>query len=436
MSNSIFKYKGINYALPFALVTACFALWGFANDITQPMVKLFSRIFRMSVTEGTLVQVAFYCGYFVMAVPAAIFIRRYSFKAGILMGLGLYALGALLFFPAQQAGEFYPFLGAYFILTCGLSFLETSANPFILAMGDPQTATRRLNLAQAFNPLGALCGIIVAQRYIQPGVNPMSAADRAQLSPEAFDAVKSADLAVLIRPYLGIAVVIIVMLIVLAGLRIPTREEVVDDHTPGSARASISRLWHNSRYMGGVVAQFFYVGVQTMCWTFITHYGTHYFMTQGFSEGDAEHQAMQFFLYSMIVFFVSRFVCTFLLKYFNAGGLLTVLAIFAGCCTLGAIFQQNIVGLYCLVGVSAGMSLMFPTIYGIALEGVQQDSKFGAAGLIMSIVGGSVLPPLQAHIIDAGTIGSMPAVHLSFFVPFCCFVVIAAYGLLTYTKKI
>jgi FHS family L-fucose permease-like MFS transporter len=436
MSNSIFKYKGINYTLPFALVTACFALWGFANDITQPMVKLFSRIFRMSVTEGTLVQVAFYCGYFVMAVPAALFIRRYSFKAGILMGLALYAIGALLFFPAQQIGNFYPFLGAYFILTCGLSFLETSANPFILAMGDPQTATRRLNLAQAFNPLGALCGILVAQRFIQPNINPLTADERAQLPQELFDAVKSSDLAVLIRPYLGIAAVIVVMFVILLFLRIPTREESVKEETSDSARASLSRLWHNPRYTAGVVAQFFYVGAQTMCWTFITHYGTHYFMSQGLTEGAAEQEAMQFFLYSMVVFFLSRFICTFLLKYFNAGALLTVLSLFAGVCTLGAIFQQNVLGLYCLVGVSAGMSLMFPTIYGIALEGVQQDSKFGAAGLIMSIVGGSILPPFQAHIIDAGTIGGMPAIHVSFFVPLFCFVVIAGYGLMTYTKKI
>jgi FHS family L-fucose permease-like MFS transporter len=372
-----------------------------------------------------------------MAVPAALFIRRYSYKAGILMGLALYAIGALLFFPAQQIGNFYPFLFAYFILTCGLSFLETSANPFILAMGDPATATRRLNLAQAFNPLGALCGILVAQRFIQPNVHAASSEERALLSPEAFDAMKSADLAVLIKPYLGIAVVIAVMFVILAFMRIPTREESVEEHTAGSARESISRLLHNKRYSLGVVAQFFYVGAQTMCWTFITHYGTHYFMTQqGMSEGEAEGAAMQFFLYSMVVFFVSRFVCTFLLKYFNAGGLLTVLAIFAGCCSLGAIYSQQAFGLYCLVGVSAGMSLMFPTIYGIALEHVQQDSKFGAAGLIMSIVGGSLLPPVQASIIDCGTIGSMPAVNVSFCVPLICFAVIAVYGILTYKKKI
>ncbi len=435
-SESIFKYKGVNYLLPFCLITACFALWGFANDITQPMVKLFSRIFRMSVTEGTLVQVAFYCGYFAMAVPAAIFIRRFSYKAGILMGLILYAAGALLFLPAQQIGDFYPFLAAYFILTCGLSFLETSANPFILAMGSPETATRRLNLAQAFNPLGALCGILVAQKFIQPGIHPMSSDERALLSPAEFDAMKSEDLAVLITPYLGIALVIIAMIVILAFLRIPTNEETSETRVEGGAKASIGRLLHNRRYSFGVIAQFFYVGVQTMCWTFITHYGTYYFMQDGMTEGAAEQQAMQFFLYSMIIFFCSRFICTFLLKFFNPGALLTTLAILSGILTCGAIFLQNGWGVYCLAGVSAGMSLMFPTIYGIALEEVKADAKFGAAGLIMSIVGGSILPPLQACIIDAGPAFSLPAVNVSFFIPLICFIVIAVYGYLTHSKKI
>ena len=156
----ILHKDGVSYILPFILVTCCFALWGFANDITNPMVKAFSKIFRMSVTDGALVQVAFYGGYFAMAFPAAMFIRKYSYKAGILLGLSLYAVGALLFFPAKMTGSYYPFLLAYFILTCGLSFLETSSNPYILSMGTEATATRRLNLAQSFNPMGSLhvCG--------------------------------------------------------------------------------------------------------------------------------------------------------------------------------------------------------------------------------------------------------------------------------------
>ena len=199
---SIISKDGISYLIPFILITSCFALWGFANDITNPMVKAFSKIFRMSATDGALVQVAFYGGYFAMAFPAAMFIRKYSYKAGVLLGLGMYAFGAFLFFPAKMTGEYYPFLIAYFILTCGLSFLETSCNPYILSMGTEETATRRLNLAQSFNPMGSLLGMYVAMQFIQAKLHPMDTADRALLNDSEFQAIKESDLAVLIAPYL------------------------------------------------------------------------------------------------------------------------------------------------------------------------------------------------------------------------------------------
>ena len=210
-----------HYLIPFILVTLCFALWGFANDITNPMVKAFSKIFRMSVTEGALVQVAFYGGYFCMAFPAAIFIRKFSYKSGVLMGLGLYATGALLFFPAKMVGIYGCFLIAYFIMTCGLSFLETSCNPYILTMGSEETSTRRLNMAQCFNPCGSIIGMYVAMNFIQARLNPMSSSERANLSPEQFDAMKEADLSVLISPYLAIGLVIVAMFIVIMLVKMP-----------------------------------------------------------------------------------------------------------------------------------------------------------------------------------------------------------------------
>ncbi len=212
---------GISYLIPFILITSCFALWGFANDITNPMVKAFSKIFRMSVTDGALVQVAFYGGYFAIAFPAAIFIRKYSYKAGILMGLILYALGAFMFIPAKAMGEYYPFLLAYFVLTCGLSFLETSANPYILSMGDEKTATRRLNLAQSFNPMGSLLGMYVAMNFIQAKLDPMDTAERATLGNAEFEAMKSHDLSVLITPYVIIGIVILAMLLLIAFTKMP-----------------------------------------------------------------------------------------------------------------------------------------------------------------------------------------------------------------------
>lgn len=422
---SILSKDGVSYLLPFLLVTSCFALWGFANDITNPMVKAFSKIFRMSVTDGALVQVAFYGGYFAMAFPAAMFIRRYSYKAGILLGLGLYAAGAFLFYPAALTGNYYPFLAAYFILTCGLSFLETSSNPYILSMGPEETATQRLNLAQSFNPMGSLLGMWVAMNFIQARLHPMDTADRALLTDAEFAAVRDADIAVLITPYLIIGVVILVMLAVIRMTKMPKNGD--RNHTI-DLRHTLRRIFSIPRYREGVVAQFFYVGVQIMCWTFIIQYGTRVFMAEGMDEKAAEVLSQRYNIIAMVLFCCSRFVCTFLLRYVNAGRLLAWLAVAGGLFTAGVIGFRDVRGIYCLVAVSGCMSLMFPTIYGIALKGMGDDAKFGAAGLIMAILGGSVLPPLQAAIIDRGTLLGMPAVNLSFALPLLCFVVIAAYG--------
>lgn len=414
---------------PFILVTTLFFAWGFANDITNPMVKAFSKIFRMSVTDGALVQLAFYGGYFVMAFPAALFIRKYSYKAGILLGLTLYGAGALLFIPASITGYYYPFLIAYFILTCGLSFLETSSNPYILSMGDESTATRRLNLAQAFNPIGSLLGMFAAMVFIQARMNPMSTAERAQLSMEEFEAVKQADLQVLIGPYVVVGLAVLALCLIMRFTPMPKNAD--KDHSLHLGRA-LKRIFSIPRYREGVIAQFFYVGVQIMAWTFIIQYGTRIFVNQGMTEQEGEILSQQYNIVAMAIFCVSRFICTFLLKYFSPGKLLMTLAIGGAILTAGVIGFQDIKGLYCLVGVSACMSLMFPTIYGIALQGLGDDAKFGAAGLIMAILGGSVMPPLQAAIIDCHTILGMPAVNVSFILPFICFIVVMIYGYRSY----
>ena len=423
----LFKTKsGVNYLLPFVLVTLCFALWGFANDITNPMVKAFSKIFRMSVTDGALVQLAFYGGYFAMALPAALFIRRFSYKAGLVMGLGLYAAGALLFIPAKWTGNYYPFLFAYFIMTCGLSFLETSANPYVLSMGEHEDATRRLNLAQAFNPIGSLMGMFVAMTFIQSRLNPLSSSERALLNDTEFEAVKAADLDVLVNPYMVLGIIILLIFLCFIFVKMPkgeTREMGVN-----SIGATFKRLLSNVTYREGVVAQFFYVGAQIMCWTFIIQYGTRVFMGEGLSEIDAEVLSQKYNIAAMIIFCCSRFICTFMMKYVRAERLLSLLSIIASVLVLGVIFIGGRAGLYCLVAVSGCMSLMFPTIFSLALDGVGDDSKIGAAGLIMAILGGSVLPPLQAMIIDSkGVLGINPT-NLSFILPLLCFVIIAIYG--------
>ena len=399
----------------------------------------------MSVTDGALVQVAFYGGYFAMAIPAALFIRKFSYKSGVLVGLGLYALGAFLFWPAEKTGSYYPFLLAYFIMTCGLSFLETSCNPFILSMGPDETATRRLNLAQSFNPCGSLLGMFVAMNFIQNRLGPMSSADRALLSPEEFEIMKHSDLSILIAPYLAIALVIAVIFIVILLTRMPKN---ADSGEGTGFVPAVKRLFARKHYREGVLTQFFYVGAQIMCWTFIIQYGTRVLvgtMPNGFersilsmmgqpsdgilSEKAAEVLSQGYNIIAMLFFVLSRFICTYLLKYLRPGRMLAAFALGGILLSAGVILLQGRAGLYCLVAISICMSLMFPTIYGIALEGTGEDAKLGSAGLIMAILGGSVLPPVQAAIIDLGTVMSMPAVNISFLLPLICFAVIAAYGI-------
>ena len=429
----ILSKDGVSFLVPFILITCCFALWGFANDMTGPIVKAFSKIFRMSVTEGALVQVAFYLGYFAMAFPAALFIQRHSFKAGVIVGLSLFAIGALMFLPAKMMGMYFPFLLAYFILTCGLSFLETSCNPYIYCMGTEDTATQRLNLAQAFNPIGALLGMWMAMEFVQARMSPMTTEERAGLGDMQFNALKDHDLGMLIGPYLGLGIACIILLTLIIMKKMPKNGEVRANKT---IRQAMGELIKVKNYREGVLAQFFYVGAQVSCWTFIIQYGTRIFRLEGMEEKAAEILSQKYNIVAMLFFCVSRFVCTWFLKYVSAGRLLSVLAILAGVLIGGVILFPDRNGLYCLVGVSACMSLMFPTIYGIALRGTGENVKFAGAGLIMAILGGSVFPPLQAMIIDANfQIAGLSSTNISFIVPFICFVVVGLYGHRSYIRQ-
>ncbi len=431
--NGLLTKNGVNYLIPFILITSCFALWGFANDVTTPMVKAFSKIFRMSVTEGAMVPVAFYLGYFVMAFPAAMYIQRYSFKNGVLIGLALYAIGALLFFPAKMTGMFFPFLLAYFILTCGLSFLETSCNPYIYCMGSEETATQRLNLAQAFNPIGVLAGSYVAMHYVQARMSPIDSVERMALDDQQFELIKDHDLSVLIQPYVYIGAFILILLILIWITRMPKISSTASNKP---LRQSLKELIHIKNYREGVIAQFFYIGAQVMCWTFIIQYGTRIFVSEGMEERAAEILSQKYNIAALVLFTVFRFICTYFLKYIAPGRLLTILAVIGGVAVAGVILFTDVNGLYCLVIVSACMSLMFPTIYGIALRGVGDSNvKVASAGLIMAILGGSVFPPLQAAIIDLKvSFLGLPATNVSFIVPLICFVVIALYGHRAYMR--
>lgn len=417
------------YLFTFILVTSLFALWGFANDITNPMVAAFQTVMELSAAKASMVQFAFYGGYATMAIPAALFIRRYSYKKGILLGLALYAIGAFLFIPAAAYQEFTFFCLSLYILTFGLAFLETTANPFILSLGDKETSTRRLNLAQAFNPMGSLCGMSVASLIVLPQLisDRRDAAGQIifPLLSEAEKAdIRLHDLAVIRNPYVAIGLVVVCVFIIIALTKMPktqSEEQKAEGktHTTGE---TLRNLWRNKVYREGVLAQMFYVAAQIMTWTFIIQYADYL--------GINKATAQTYNIVAMTLFLSSRFIATFLMRYVNTRVLLSLFAVGAGVCSLGAILIVGMPGLYCLVGISFFMSLMFPTIYGIALEGVDsRDTTLGAAFLVMAIVGGALMPPLQGMIIDQQVVMGHPAVNVSFILPLLCFVIICVYGI-------
>jgi len=411
------------YLLPFIIITSLFALWGFANDITNPMVAAFKTVMEISTAKAALVQFAFYGGYATMAIPAALFVQKYSYKKGILLGLALYATGALLFWPAAQFEVFGFFLVSLYILTFGLAFLETTANPFILSLGSAKTATRRLNLAQAFNPIGSLLGMTVASQVILKALQSDKHFDEADklIDFSTLDAATKAmerahDLMIIRNPYVILGLVVMAMFVIILVTKMPATGHSDDIHPMQSFR----RLIKNKIYREGVFAQVFYVAAQIMCWTFIIQYAGRL----GIDKATAQLINMG----AMGMFLLSRFISTFLMKYVNSRRLLMIFAIGGMICISGTILIDGMLGLYCLVATSAFMSLMFPTIYGIALEDVGQDATLGAAGLVMAIVGGALMPPIQGAIIDMGEVFGHPAENTSFILPLISFMVIAVFG--------
>lgn len=421
------------YLATFVIVTTLFALWGFANDITNPMVAAFQTVMELSAAKASMIQFAFYGGYATMAIPAALFIRRYSYKSGILLGLGLYATGAFLFIPAAEFQNFTFFCFSLYILTFGLAFLETTANPFILSLGSKETSTRRLNLAQAFNPVGSLSGMAVASLIVLPALwsdrrNEAGEIIFGTLSESEKAGIRLHDLAVIRDPYVALGIVVLIVFLVVALKKMPAVAGTDERGESVPASHSLRRLWHNRHYREGVLAQMFYVAAQIMVWTFIIQYADRL----GINKATAQN----YNIFAMSLALGGRFAATALMRYVNARRLLMIFGICASLCTFGTIVIDGIAGLYCLVAISAFMSLMFPTIYGIALEDVDaQDTAIGAAFLVMAIVGGALMPPLQGAVIDFGTILNHPAVNVSFALPLICFLVVTRYGYISLKTK-
>ena len=392
------------HAVPFALVTSMFLLWGLANNMTDTLLAAFKRIMSMSDTQTSLIQFAFYGSYFCFALPAALFIRRRSFKSGIILGLLLYAAGAMLFLPAARVASYGFYLVAIYVMAGGCSVLETTANPYVMSMGDPRTATRRLNIAQSFNPVGSILGILMSKYFILDDISLYSISGT----------------------YAALALVLLGILVVMLFARMPSGK---DDDRSDSVGASFRRLLSNRLYRRGVVAQFFYVGAQIGVWSFTIR-----LVMQ--ETGCLEAAASSIYLISIVGHCLSRFIYTGLMRWFSPSRLLTFGGVMSALLSLTVVLSAG-TGWICitsLVLISSFMSLMFPTIYGIALGGIMRgdhpgDSKIGASGLIMSILGGALLTPLQGMVSDHTNI------YTSYAVPAFCFVVVTAYAVYAHRCK-
>jgi MFS transporter, FHS family, L-fucose permease len=401
---------------PFILLTSCFAWWGLANNMTDTLLAAFKRIQSMSDFQTSLIQIAFYGSYFCFALPAAIFIKKFSYKAGVLLGLALFISGGLLFYPSSKTMEYWHFLVALYILAGGLSVLETAANPYIIVLGPEETGTQRLNLAQSFNPLGSISGVIISKIFILSHLRQFSADERAAMPPEQLTAIQSEELAAVMGPYVVVSGILIVIWLLIAFAKMPNSYHG-DQSNQLDLGPALRRLIHNRHYMWGVAAQFFYVGAQIGVWSFTIRYVMKELQLN-------EEQSSTYYIAALVLFASSRFICTGLMSIFRPRMILLTLSILAIGLSGMVAFSGGYVGVISLIGISGCMSLMFPTIYGLAVRGLGEDTKIGGSGLIMAILGGAVITAIQGQVSDM-----TGSINMSYLVPLGCFLIIAYYAI-------
>jgi FHS family L-fucose permease-like MFS transporter len=402
--------------LLFIALIGCFTAWGVAQDLTTPMVAGFKRIFEMSTFQASLVQLAYFGAYFLLALPAAFINQRFGYKTGILTGLGLAAIGAFAFYPASKIMTYEAFLVALFAMAAGCSILETSANPYVLSLGPEGTATRRLNLAQAFNPVGTNIGVLLASTLILPKLaDPV---DISSLTPAEVHTIRAGELGAVMGPYLGLAFVLVLIAVAIASQKAPPIVEEFPDAGPseGGTRGLFRVLWRHKRYRYGVIAQFFNVAAQVCAWTFLIQYVQQ-------ALGGSLEKGGYYLQFSLLVFLFSRFLMTWIIGRVRATKVLALLAVLGVVLCVFAMVSPNMAGVIAVVMLSFCLSLMFPTIYGVALKGLGPATKFGAAGLVMAIVGGAIMPLVQGALVDA------TSAAISFIVPAVCFALVGLYGL-------
>ncbi len=420
----LLQSNGKNYLIPFILITSLFFAWGLANNMTDTLLAAFRRIMSMTDFQTSWVQLAFYGAYFCLAIPAAMVIRKYSYKTGILIGLAMFITGAMLFYPASRTMVYGHFLIALYILAGGLSFLETAANPYIVEMGDKESGTQRLNLAQSFNPIGSITGIMLSKFFILSQLNIASAEERAIMNPADLQVIQRAELNAIMGPYVGVAFILIIIWLLIYFIKMPTVKHEDSDGEDNGFFADFKYLLRKRRYVSGILAQFFYVGAQIGVWSYTIRY-----VMREINVNEAE--AATYYLAALITFTAARFVFTGLMKFFKPQTLLMSSALIAIGATLIVIHVGGMVGILALISISAFMSLMFPTIYGVTVEGLGKYTKVASSGLIMAIVGGAVLTAIQGQVSDL-----TQSIRLSYYVPLFCFLAIAIYGYTTRKARI
>ena len=399
--------------LPFILITSLFLMWGLANNMTDTLLAAFKKIMSMSDFQTSWIQIAFYGSYFCLALPAAILIKKFTYKTGILLGLGMFIAGSLLFYPASVTAQYGHFLVALFILAGGLSILETTANPYIIALGPEETATRRLNLAQSFNPIGSIIGVALSKMFILSNLNTAGASARSAMSSGRLNKIQSEELAAVMGPYVGVAILLLFLWITIALVKLPKASDTTQSI---DLRSTLQRLVRNKNYVLGVIAQFLYVGAQIGVWSFTIRY-----VMQELNVN--EEQASNYYLAALILFTLSRFVSTYLMKFISPAKLLVVASSLAAICSLIVIFSHGAFSVYALIAISGSMSLMFPTIFGLASRGLGSDTKLGGSGLIMAILGGAVLTAIQGQVSDM-----TGSISMAYVVPFLCFIIVIIFG--------
>ena len=414
------------YRLYFFLLVFCFALWGLLNNMNDTLVPAFAKIFMIKAVDSSLVQVAFYGAYAVLAMPAAFIIKKYSYRVGVLVGLGFYMVGAFGYVPAALLQNYNLFLVSIFVLACGLSVLETTCNPFVLSLGAQETSVRRLNFAQAFNPVGSIAGLFLAKYLILANLNPADLDERMAMAADVLAAIRHTELFWICVPYIGLIFVAVILWLIFFKSKLNEK----DARTAMTVPEAFKKLFSKPRYYWGVFTQFFYVGVQVAVWTWTIKY----IMT---TEHIVEHEAVDYFIISMVLFIIFRYVCVYLMKYFVPAKMMAVFAVAGIVCCLGTIYLPASVSIWCLIAISGCMSLMFPTIYGIALRNLGPEVKFGAAGLIMAILGGAVVPPVMGWLVDSGVLNFLisgfsveeASIRTAYYFPIVCFAIVLIYSL-------